>query len=105
MTWRSGPSLLERSRWRAYDEALSWMNRALLRYPGAELLAERIRILAWAGRLKEAWRGVERLPPSAFDDADTQRLAANVALWSGHYRDAEQRYTPLSHDYRAMPAH
>jgi Flp pilus assembly protein TadD len=79
-----------------YDQALSWLGRARARFPlDDDIGAEHARVLAWAGRLEEAWQAVQTLGPQAFGERDVAMLAANLALWRNDDAEAERRFSEL----------
>ena len=77
-----------------YDEALTWYERVLVRFPAdSEVAAARARTLAWSGRLDEAWRAVQALQPDGeAADAGVAVFAANLALWRSDFAEAQRRY-------------
>ena len=79
-----------------YDEALDWLGRARARYPhDDEIGAQRARVLAWAGRLDEAWGAVQALGEESFGDREVAMLAANLALWRADDPEADRRFTGI----------
>ena len=79
-----------------YGEAIGWLDRALARFPqDEELKVIRTRLLAWSGRLDEAWAAGTRLDPETLLDPDAATVVANVALWRKDHAEAARRYDAI----------
>ena len=76
-----------------YELALAWLDEAEAREPeNSEVLAWRVRVLAWQGKLGEAWEKSKDLPAEESWDYDLARLMADLAYWTEHYEMAVARY-------------
>ena len=76
-----------------YGEAIGWLDRALARFPqDDELTVVRTRLLAWSGRLDEAWTSAQKLSAETLLDPDAATVVANVALWRKDNAEAARRY-------------
>jgi tetratricopeptide (TPR) repeat protein len=76
-----------------YNEALIWVDTGLEKHPeDVDLLAWRVRVLAWKGDLDRAWDEALNLPSVAFLDPDTSKLVADLAYWRKDYPIAVRRY-------------
>ena len=76
-----------------YELALAWLDEAEAREPdNAQVAAWRVRILAWSGKLAEAWEESKKLPEEESWDYDLARLMADLAYWTEHYELAVGRY-------------
>ncbi len=100
---------VEVSLWRAlagqqrYSEALGRIDATLRRHQhDMDLLAWRIRMLAWRGSLDTAWSNSKQLDPGALEDPDTAQLVGDLAFWREDWQEAVRRY---DHLLKIAPAH
>jgi len=65
-----------------YSDALKWVNKAIVKYPGdKDLHIWRVRLLAWSGDLDKAWSERYRIIKAAQHRQDAAMLIADVAFW------------------------
>jgi YaiO family outer membrane protein len=76
-----------------YESAMVALEKAMAIAPGNnDLYAWQVRLVAWDGRLDEAWTRLQLLPDYAFEDPEVERLAADLAYWQHNWPEATRRY-------------
>ena len=76
-----------------YNESLAWINRVINRFPDdLDHITFRIRILAWSGQLRQAWKEKVKIEKAANKDPDKAHLIADIAYWNERFHEAIRWY-------------
>src|SRR5690554_6058512 len=75
------------------EEALTWVDKALLDYPDSnDLKLLKARLLAWTDQLDAARKLLETLPEDLYERPDAMRLRADILLWDDSFDEAIEWY-------------
>lgn len=75
------------------EEALTWVDKALLDYPDSnDLKLLKARLLAWTDQLDAARKLLETLPEDLYERPEAMRLRADILLWDDSFDEAIEWY-------------